>query len=171
VIRLAFDELNEKIRNCRKCPLWKSARQAVPGEGPENAAAMVIGQNPGEEEDISGRPFVGRSGKLLNEVLKENGINRQKLFVTNIVKHKTPDNRKPHTNEIQACLPHLLTQITKITPRLVILMGEVAWRTPREDHIIYFETYHPSAAMRFPRAREKFKKDFEKIEALLHGLG
>jgi len=166
-----LEELNEQIINCRKCRLWNSTRHAVPGEGPENVAVMLVGQNPGEEEDIVGKPFVGRAGRFLNEVLNENGINRQELFVTNIVKHKTPKNRKPLKDEIEACLPYLLTQIREVKPELVVLMGEVAWQTPRKEGITYFETYHPAAAMRFPRAREKFKRDFEKIRALMQDLG
>jgi uracil-DNA glycosylase family 4 len=128
---------------------------------------MLIGQNPGEEEDKVGKPFVGRAGKFLNEVLTENGINRQELFVTNIVKHKTPNNRKPLADEIEACVSYLVTQMREIQPKLVLLMGEVAWRTPRKEGITYFETYHPAAAMRFPRAREKFKRDFAKIKTLV----
>jgi uracil-DNA glycosylase len=168
---MALRELNEQIMNCRKCRLWKDARHAVPGEGPENAAVMLIGQNPGEEEDKVGRPFVGRAGKFLNEVLAENGIKRQELFVTNIVKHKTPNNRKPLTDEIEPCVPYLVAQIREIQPKLVVLMGEVAWRTPRKEGVTYFETYHPAAAMRFPRAREKFKRDFAKIKTFIQDLG
>jgi DNA polymerase len=168
---MALRELNEQIINCRKCRLWKDAKHAVPGEGPENAVVMLVGQNPGEEEDMAGKPFVGRAGKFLNKVLTENGINRQDLFVTNIVKHKTPNNRKPLTDEIEACTPYLATQIKEIKPKLVVLMGEVAWRTPRKEGITYFETYHPAAAMRFPRAKEKFKRDFAKIKTFMQNLG
>lgn len=167
---MALKELNEQIVNCRKCRLWKDARHAVAGEGPENAAVMLVGQNPGEEEDKVGKPFVGRAGKFLSEVLTKNAINRQELFVTNIVKHKTPNNRKPLTDEIEACVPYLVTQIREIRPKLVVLMGEVAWQTPRKEGITYFEMYHPAAAMRFPKAREKFKRDFTEIKNLMQDL-
>ena len=162
-----MEELNEQIMHCRKCRLWRGAKHAVPGEGPKDTNVMLVGQNPGEEEDKIGRPFVGRAGKFLNEILAENGLNRQQLFVTNIVKHKTPNNRKPWTDEVEACLPYLLAQLRQINPKLVVLMGEVAWQTPRKEGVTYFETYHPAAAMRFPKAEGKFRRDFEKIKTLM----
>lgn len=167
MIDVTLEQLNEQILNCRKCRLWKGAKHAVPGEGPKNARLLLVGQNPGEEEDKTGKPFVGRAGKFLNKVLMENRMNRQDLFVTNIVKHRTPNNRKPKKDEIEACLPYLLSQIEEIRPRIVVLMGEVAWLTRRRKGTVYFETYHPAAAMRFPRASEKFKRDFAEIKPLM----
>lgn len=167
---MALEQLNEQIRNCRKCRLWREAKHAVPGEGPISASTILVGQNPGEEEDETGKPFVGRAGKFLNETLRENGIKREELFITNIVKHKTPENRKPLKDEIEACKPYLLTQIKQINPKLIILMGETAWQTPKEKGKTYIETYHPSAAMRFPRARDKFKKDFTQIKTHMQTL-
>ena len=120
---------------------------------------MLVGQNPGAEEDKTGRPFVGRAGKFLNAVLAKNGINREELFVTNIVKHVTPKNRKPLPDEIEACLPYLITQVRKVKPKIVVLMGAVAWLAPRVEGVTYVETYHPSAAMRFPKMRKKFEED------------
>jgi DNA polymerase len=157
MVEADFTNLNEQIRNCRKCPLWKGAKHAVPGEGPQNARAMVVGQNPGAEEDESGRPFVGRAGKFLNKTLAEYGINRDELFVTNIVKHVTPKNRKPSEEEIEACLPYLTAQIQAIKPKIIVLLGAAARETPRCEGIEYFEVVHPSAAMRFSKMREKFR--------------
>ena len=102
---MALDKLNQQICNCRNCRLWQGAKNAVPGEGPPNSKLMLVGQNPGSEEDKTGKPFVGRAGKFLNKVLAENGINREEVFVTNIVKHVTPQNRKPFIDEIEACAP------------------------------------------------------------------
>jgi len=127
---LTLEELNEEIRTCHKCRLWKDAKQAVPGEGPQNAKLMLVGQNPGTEEDKTGRPFVGRAGKFLNKVLAENGINREGVFITNIVKHVTPQNRKPFPNEIEACAPYLTEHVNLIKPKIVVLMGAVAWQAP-----------------------------------------
>ncbi len=149
--------------NCRKCELWKEAKNVVPGEGPSNARIMLIGQNPGSEEDISGRPFIGRSGKFLTKTLAEYGINRNQIFVTNIVKHVSPKNRKPTTEETKSCLPYLVNQIRIIKPKIVILVGASAREVPREEGIEYIEIIHPSAAMRFTKMRNKFR---EQIAAL-----
>ncbi len=155
---LAFDELNKQICNCRKCRLWQGAIQAVPGEGPVNATVMLVGQNPGADEDKTGRPFVGKAGKYLTQVLAENGLKREELFITNIVKHRTPKNRKPYTDEITACLPYLTTQISIIKPKKILMLGIAARKTPRIKGIEYFELIHPLAASRFPRMGEKFQE-------------
>ncbi len=115
---MTLDELNEQIRICRKCRLWQSAKNAVPGEGPQNARLMLVGQNPGAEEDKKGKPFVGRAGKFLNKVLAQNGLNREEIFITNIVKHVTPQNRKPLPDEIEACAPYLTQQINLVKPKV-----------------------------------------------------
>ncbi len=157
-----LEALNRKIRHCRKCRLWKS--NAVPGEGSENARIMLVGQNPGKEEDKTGRPFVGRAGKYLDKVLEKNNVGREKIFITSVVKHKTPSNRKPKKDEIKACLPYLLEQVNVIKPKTIVLMGEVAWSTPEVKGVKYIKTYHPAAAMRFPKIKEKLEKDFRKIK-------
>ena len=118
---------------------------------------MLIGQNPGANEDEAGRPFVGRSGKFLNKVLAENGLKREELFVTSIVKHVSPENRKPYPDEVAACLPYLTQQISVIKPKIIMLMGESAKATPRLEGIEYIEAVHPSAAMRFNKMRERFQ--------------
>jgi DNA polymerase len=164
---LALDDLNKQICNCRKCRLWKGAKHAVPGEGPQNARLMLVGQNPGREEDETGKPFVGRAGKFLNKVLRENGINRNEVFITNIVKHATPKNRKPFKDEVEACLPYLEAQMETVKPEVVVLMGAVAWQTRRLRGVEYFETVHPSAATRFPKMRKKFLQDFAALKNLL----
>ncbi|MBT0160024.1 uracil-DNA glycosylase [Candidatus Bathyarchaeota archaeon A05DMB-2] len=161
---MALDELNEQIRACRKCRLWWGAKNAVPGEGPLNANVMLVGQNPGAEEDETGRPFVGRAGKFLNKVLAHNGIDRQTLFITNIVKHVTPENRKPLPDEIAACVPYLVTQVNEIKPKIVVLMGTAAWKAPRAEGVEYVETVHPSAAMRFAKIRKRFEEDFAALK-------
>jgi uracil-DNA glycosylase family 4 len=164
---LKIEQLNEQIKNCRKCRLWQGAKNAVPGEGPLDAKVMLVGQNPGAEEDKTGRPFVGRAGKFLNKVLAENGFNREDLFVTNIVKHTSPKNRKPLPDEIAACAPYLEEHIKMIKPKIVVLMGAVAWQAPRVEGVEYVETYHPSAAMRFTKMRKKFEEDFKALKKLL----
>jgi uracil-DNA glycosylase family 4 len=135
----------------------------VAGEGPRNAEIMLIGQNPGSEEAKRGKPFVGKSGKYLDTVLKKNNVDRSKLYITNVVKETTPGNRKPTAQETRYWMPYLLEEIRQVKPKIVVLMGKIAWKTPRLKAIEYIETYHPAAAMRFPRAREKFENDFVKL--------
>jgi len=161
---VALSDVNKQIRNCRKCRLWQDAKLAVPGEGPLNAKVMIVGQNPGAEEDKTGKPFVGRAGKFLNKVLAKNGFNREELFITNIVKHTSPKNRKPLPDEIAACAPYLKAQVKAIKPKIVVLMGTVAWQAPRLEGVEYIETYHPSAAMRFTKMRKRFEEDFSALK-------
>ncbi len=164
---MKLEQLNEQIKNCRKCRLWQGAKNAVPGEGPLDAKVMLVGQNPGAEEDKTGRPFVGRAGKFLNKVLAKNGFNREDLFITNIVKHTSPKNRKPLPDEIAACAPYLEEHIRTIKPKIVVLMGTVAWQAPRVEGVEYVETYHPSAAMRFTKMRKRFEEDFKALKKRL----
>ena len=164
---MALKQLDNQIKTCRKCRLWQGTKNGVPGEGPLHAKVMLVGQNPGAEEDKTGKPFVGRAGKFLNKVLAKNVINREELFVTNLVKHVTPKNRKPSPDEIAACAPYLEAQVNAIKPKIVVLMGAVAWQTPRVKGVNYVETYHPSAAMRFAKIRKKFEEDFRVLKELL----
>jgi uracil-DNA glycosylase len=157
---LALKEVNNQVYTCRKCRLWQGAKQGVPGEGPINAKIMVVGQNPGADEDETGRPFVGKAGKYLTKALSENGLKREDIYITNIVKHITPKNRQPYVDEIAACLPYLVAQIKTIKPKKILLLGKVAFRTPRIEGIEYYELIHPQAASRFPKASKKFKEQF-----------
>ena len=154
---MTLEELNYQIYACRKCRLWQGAKHGVPGEGPLNAKIMLIGQNPGADEDELGRPFVGRAGKFLTKTLAEYGIRREDVFITNIVKHVSPKNRKPFADEVAACLPYLTTQISDIKPKIIVLLGASAKDTPRVEGIEYLEVIHPSAAMRFKKMQEKFR--------------
>jgi DNA polymerase len=167
---LALEDLNWQIYGCRKCRLWQGAKHGVPGEGPLNAKVMLVGQNPGADEDETGRPFVGRAGKFLNKVLSEKDIKREDVFITNIVKHVSPKNRKPFPDEVAACLPYLNTQISVIKPKIIVLLGASAKDTPRLDGIEYMQVIHPSAAMRFNKMRDKFTEQIgelaEKIAAI-----
>lgn len=132
-------------------------------EGPRHARVMLVGQNPGREEVRQHRPFVGRSGKYLNQVLRKKGIDRDTLYLTCVVKAPTPGNRKPTADEIRHWMPHLVREIKKVAPEIVVLMGRVAWKAPRFEDIQYIETYHPAAAMRFPEVRRRFERDMEAL--------
>ena len=139
----------------------------MPGEGPLNAKVMVIGQNPGADEDGTGRPFVGRAGKFLTKTLTEFGIKREDVFITNIVKHVSPENRKPYPDEVTACLPYLMEQISFIKPKIIVLLGASAKEAPRVAGIEYVEVIHPSAAMRFTNMREKFRAQIVELSNLI----
>jgi len=159
--------LNRTINNCKRCRLWQQANKAVPGEGPENAKIMLVGQNPGAKEDATGRPFVGLSGIFLNEVLLKSDLKRSELFITGVVKHKTPRNRYPEKDEVKACLPYLFLQIRIIKPKVIVLMGRLARQIPRLPKIKYFITYHPQAARRFPKIRPRFMADFAALKKFM----
>jgi uracil-DNA glycosylase len=160
---VSLEELNYQVYGCKKCRLWKGAKHGVPGEGPINAHVMFVGQNPGAEEDEIGRPFVGRAGKFLTKTLAEFGIKREDVFITNIVKHTSPENRKPFADEVAACLPYLIAQISIIKPKIIVLLGASAKEIPRVEGIEYIEIIHPSAAMRFTKMREKFRQQIAEL--------
>ena len=128
---------------------------------------MLVGQNPGAEEDKTGRPFVGRAGKFLTKTLEEHGIKREELFITNIVKHASPENRKPFADEVATCMPYLIMQIAIIKPKIIVLLGATAKETPRIDGIEYIEVIHPSAAMRFKNMRDKFRQQIATLSKRL----
>jgi len=160
---VSLEELNYQVYGCKKCRLWQGAKHGVPGEGPLTARVMFVGQNPGAEEDETGRPFVGRAGKYLTKTLAEFGIKREDVYITNIVKHTSPENRKPFADEVAKCLPYLITQIAIIKPKIIVLLGASAKETPRIAGIEYIEIIHPSAAMRFTKMREKFRQQIAEL--------
>jgi uracil-DNA glycosylase len=167
---MSLEELNLQIYGCKKCRLWVGAKHAVVGEGPLNATAMVVGQNPGAEEDKVGRPFIGRAGKYLTKTLLEFGIKREDLYITNIVKHTSPQNRKPLPDEVATCLPYLTAQIRFIKPKIIVLLGASAKECPRLPDIEYIEIIHPSAAMRFTKMREKFRQQIAELAKRLKSM-
>jgi DNA polymerase len=160
---MALEEINLQVQNCKKCRLWQTSIHGVPGEGPLDAKVMIIGQNPGAEEDKTGRPFIGRAGKFLTKTLANFDIKREEIYITNIVKHTSPENRKPYPDEVATCLPYLTQQIALIKPKIIVLLGASAKNTPRIENIIYFEIIHPSAAMRFTKMREKFQTQIAEL--------
>jgi len=145
--------------------------RVVYGEGPAPAGIMLIGQNPGTEEARQGRPFVGMAGRYLDVVLEKNNIDRSRLYITSVVKETTPGNRRPTAKEIGRWLPHLVREIRRVKPGVVVLMGRVAWRVPRLQGIEYIETYHPAAAMRFPKVRLRFENDIKVLASHKAALG
>lgn len=181
-----WEKLIKEIVSCRKCSLYKSRKNPVPGEGPINAKVMFIGEAPGAKEDEEGRPFVGAAGKLLTELLESIGVDRRDVYITNIVKCRPPGNRDPSEEEINACLPYTLKQIKLIKPKAIVALGRHAartlfrlaglqWKNMALMHGKIVEatisnvklrlvaTYHPAAALYYPKLRSVLEKDFTEI--------
>ena len=118
--------LEQEIRKCRKCDLWKTRNNPVAGEGPVSSKIMFIGEAPGYNEDLQGRPFVGRAGNIFDELLESAGLQRKKIYITNIVKCRPPGNRNPLTKEIKACRDYLDRQIALINPDIIVTLGNFA---------------------------------------------
>jgi uracil-DNA glycosylase family 4 len=121
-----LDELAEKIRACRKCGLAEGRIHAVPGEGDPKASLMFVGEGPGHDEDVQGRPFVGRAGQLLTRIIAAMELERSRVYITNIVKCRPPGNRVPRREEVETCSPYLMAQIRAIGPRVIVTLGKSA---------------------------------------------
>ncbi|MCQ8903990.1 MAG: uracil-DNA glycosylase [Methanothrix sp.] len=173
-------ELASEIRRCERCGLSQTRRNAVPGDGPENARIMMIGEAPGAAEDLAGRPFVGRAGALLDRALDLAGLDRGEIFITNIVKCRPPGNRRPTEEEIRACMPYLRKQIEIIRPSAICLLGNVPAKailgvqgvTSLRGRIfddLYLITFHPAAVLRNMSRMELFVSDLAKLKGMRSG--
>ncbi len=177
----SLDTLREQAADCRACPLWKDATQTVFGEGPQHARIMLVGEQPGDKEDLAGKPFVGPAGQMLDRALEAAGIDRKKVYVTNAVKHfkfvprgKIRLHQKPNTPEIKACRQWYERELASIKPDLVVAMGATAAQsvfgkiTPinknrgrlidLKDGIQSLVTVHPSYLLRLPDADAKARE-------------
>lgn len=176
-----LNALHDSIRECKLCPLHATRLNAVPGEGSYDAKLFFIGEAPGAKEDESGRPFVGRSGDLLTQMIESIGLTRDEVFITSVLKSRPPNNRTPVPSEIETCRPYVERQIDLIRPRIVVLLGGVAiasmvgpWSVS-ESHGKFFEakgrtyfmTYHPAAALRFPKIKVSMTEDFKILSSEL----
>ena len=122
----SFHSVDERILKCQKCTLSQGRTNAVPGEGSLEAELMVVGEAPGRDEDLQGRPFVGRAGQLLTKIIDAMKFNREDVYITNVVKCRPPNNRNPNKEEIETCKNYLLEQIEMIKPRAIVALGRVA---------------------------------------------
>jgi DNA polymerase len=190
--RSTLPKLREVARGCRACPLWKTGTQTVFGEGRRTAKVVFVGEQPGNDEDLQGRPFVGPAGKLLDQALVEAGIDRDEVYVTNVVKHfkwepkgKRRIHKKPNAREIAACRPWLDAELDLIKPEVLVCLGATAAQallgrefrvseqrgqfvdSPLAPHVM--ATVHPSSILRAPddetrRAeRKRFVDDLKKL--------
>ena len=194
--RASLAKLRAIAAGCKACPLWADATQTVFGEGPAHAAVMLIGETPGDQEDLQGRPFVGPAGKLLDRCLAEAGLDRKESYVSNVVKHFkfTPRGKrrihgKPNAAEIRACIPWLKAEIERVKPEMIICLGATAakallgasFRVSQQRGVpvpsplapLVMATVHPSSLLRAPddetRHREiaRFTQDLKAAAKLL----
>ncbi len=176
-----LETLTKEIAQCTNCHLNKGRTNVVPGEGPENAEIMFIGEAPGFHEDQQGRPFVGAAGRFLDELLESIGLTREQVYITNVIKCRPPGNRDPLPEEIEACRPFLDRQIELIKPKMIVTLGRFsmarAFPNARISHIhgqprkingiVYYPMYHPAAALHQPSLRRTVEEDMRRIPELL----
>lgn len=184
-----WDEYEKKVGQCTLCQLCKGRTHAVSGEGSHEASVMFIGEGPGREEDLQGRPFVGAAGKFLNELLQTIGCKRSDVYIANVVKCRPPNNRDPLPEEVNTCWPYLIEQINAIKPKLIVTLGrhsmgrflpglkisDVHGQPKRyvgiwQEKQIFLPLYHPAVALYDPRKRDIIIEDFKKIPLILKKL-
>ena len=180
-----MEKMREQCLECTRCHLCETRTNVVFGVGPEDAKIMFIGEGPGENEDLQGEPFVGRAGKLLDDMLELIDLDRSKVYIAHMVKCRPPKNRDPLPEEQNACAPWLSRQIELINPRVIVCLGRIsAMRFIRPDfkitkeHGQWFEKdgrqvmaiYHPAALLRDPRKRPETFDDLKKIQQAAAGV-
>lgn len=180
--KFELESIAETIRGCADCPLHKTRKNAVPGQGSHKARVVFVGEGPGRFEDEAGAPFVGRAGELLNQLLAEVNILRDDVFITNIIKCRPPQNRDPAPDEVQSCEKYLKRQLDLIRPDVIVTLGRHAlnWFRPdskisqmhgaffvHKDSTIILPLYHPAAALRNSALLTELKSGFAKISAAL----
>ena len=178
--------LYHQARACTACPLSEGRTQVVFGNGNADADLAFVGEAPGFHEDQQGLPFVGRAGQLLDELLREQGMSRESVFVMNVLKCQPPGNRDPQPDEIETCRPYLDAQIELIEPRVICTLGNFATKLitrssagitrvhgRAQEHtvggreVLVYPLFHPAAALRTPRVKEELREDFSRLPALL----
>ncbi|MFH1537703.1 MAG: uracil-DNA glycosylase [bacterium] len=175
-------ELCEKAQSCARCGLSEARTNVVFGEGSSTAGLMFIGEGPGRDEDAQGRPFVGRAGKLLTQMIEEMGMTREEVYIANIVKCRPPGNREPAPEEAIACRDYLMAQIAFIQPKIVCALGRVALVNliPQEiamnkahgkaiswKGMHLMPVYHPAAALRSSNLKRTLEADFRELRKLV----
>lgn len=174
-----WEELEKSIENCNKCKLCSRRKNIVFGTGNKNADIMFIGEGPGADEDEQGIPFVGKAGKLMNMALEGLGIDRESIYIANIVKCRPPENRNPEDEEADACLDYLRNQVLLVKPKIIVLLGSVALKNIlgkeyaitasrgkwiEKKGILYMPTWHPAALLRDENKKIDFWLDLKKIK-------
>jgi DNA polymerase len=178
----ALKEIEQQVHGCTRCPLAAGRTLAVPGFGNYQSVILFVGEGPGFEEDRQGKPFVGRSGQYLNEVLAGVGIRREQVFVTNVVKCRPPNNRDPLPDELAACSDYLTRQVELINPRIIVTLGRFSmarWFPGASITRVHGQVrnigrgrvalamYHPAAALRNPQWKVEFEQDVRVLPRLI----
>jgi DNA polymerase len=182
----ALTDIDRRVRSCTLCDLHKLRTQAVPGEGDWEAELMFIGEGPGRDEDLQGRPFVGRAGQLLRKIIAAMTFREDEVYITNMVKCRPPDNRVPHQEEMEACSPYLIRQIELIRPRVIVTLGKTPtdYFVPSREGmtvrrgrfgdyrgIPVMPTFHPSYLVRNEGNRELKRMVWEDMQKVMTLLG
>lgn len=182
-----LEDLKRRIGDCKRCKLWQGRTRLVFGEGSSKARLVFVGEGPGREEDLSGRPFVGEAGKLLTRIIENGmGLKREEVYICNVVKCRPPNNRDPERDEMETCIPFLREQLEIIGPEVICILGRIAgqellggdfkitrdrgkWYTYMDIPVM--ATYHPAYILRNPSRERELKgqvwKDIQKIMARL----
>jgi len=192
--RELLDAIVTEVIVCRKCELWKTRKNPVPGEGSPNSQIMFIGEAPGYWEDVNGKPFVGAAGKFLDTLLSEAGVSRESVLIGNILKCRPPNNREPLPDEIEVCTPYLNSQIRVIQPKIIVTLGNYSTAyifskvglpfngitrahgkfyeaSILDLNVIVFPTFHPAAGLYNARYKGLLQQDFQLLrqELVKHG--
>lgn len=181
----SFEELENSIVGCNKCKLCSNRNNIVFGCGNKNADLMLIGEGPGADEDIQGIPFVGKAGKLMNAAFDALGINRDDVYISNVVKCRPPNNRNPEKDEEMACLDYLRNQVILVKPKIIVLLGSVALKAIlgneysitssrgkwiEKKGILYMPTFHPAALLRDEKKKIDFYNDLKEARNRLENM-
>jgi len=175
---LSLEEIKKELGDCKRCKLHRTRRTIVFGEGNPKTNLMFIGEGPGYDEDVQGRPFVGRAGQLLTKIIQSINIQREEVYIANIIKCRPPQNRNPEPDEIQSCHPFLMKQIMAIQPKIICALGTFSAQTLLKtdtkisalrgkfydiEGIKVIPTYHPAFLLRNPERKKEVWEDMKKI--------
>lgn len=181
----SYAALSQAVVECQNCPLARNRKQAVPGQGPQNARLMFIGEGPGFEEDQKGRPFVGPAGQLLTKMIQAINLTREEVYITNVVKCRPPENRLPFDTEVEACQSFLEEEIRLVEPRILVPLGSCAAQTLTRskkkiselrgrlvdlDGRRLIATYHPAYLLRNPGVKREAWEDLKRVRREYDGL-
>jgi len=173
-----WEQLEDEAKQCRKCKLCQNRNNVVFGTGNKQADLMFIGEGPGADEDMQGIPFVGKAGKLMDMAFETIGLNRDEVYIANIVKCRPPSNRNPQDDEAMACLNYLRNQVILVKPKIIVLLGSVALKNIlgkeygitasrgkwiEKKGILYMPTWHPAALLRDETKKIDFIKDLQQV--------
>lgn len=182
VEKLPLDAIRAQVENCQSCALCETRTNIVFGDGDPHARVLIVGEAPGKNEDLQGKPFVGAAGKFLDELLEEAGLKREEVFIANVLKCRPPSNRNPQADEIEACAPFLREQTQSIDPWIIVTMGNFATQfilrtgtgitrlrgtVQQAGRFVVLPVFHPAAAIYDRSKRDVLLEDFRQVGALV----